>query len=335
MIAFAGSSLVLALVVLWCGQAGAVDISPFYTFNQSPLVQIHGLPPVDNPLLMDTGRVRGMLAADLANNFGLDEGAREKIVLDGESCRLTLGLRYGLVKGVETGIDIPFLIYGGGFLDTAIQGFHRAFGFSQNERDEVPKNRLLFEYQRDNSQVFRVDQDTYGLGDIRLLAGVQLYRDEGPDTGAVALRASLKLPTGDSGKFHGSGSTDFALWLSGNGDYRLGAGHVAVYGGVGGLYMGEGDVLPDLQRQVAGFGTMGIGWSPVEWLAVKFQADAHTPLYMNSKLAELNSEAAQFMFGFTFALPGKLTLDLAVIDDLIYTSASPDVVYHLALRRNF
>lgn len=180
-----------------------------------------------------------------------------------------------------------------------------------------------------------MDHDTYGLGDIRLLAGVQLYRDDGPDTGAVSLRASVKLPTGDSGKFHGSGSTDFALWLSGSGDYRLGAGHVAVYGGVGGLYMGEGDVLPDLQRQVAGFGTMGIGWRPVEWLAVKIQADAHTPLYMNSKLAELNSEAAQFMFGFTFALPGKLTLDLAVIDDLIYTSASPDVVYHLALRRDF
>ncbi len=329
------SSLVLVLVVLCCSQAAAVDIDPFYTFNQSPLIQIHGLPPVDNPVLMDTGRVRGVFAADLANNFGLDEGAGEKIILDGESYRLTLGFRYGLGNGVETGIDIPFLIYAGGFLDTTIQGFHRAFGFSQNGRDEVPDNRLLFEYQRDNGQVFRVDHDTYGLGDIRLLAGVQLYRDKSRYPGVVALRASLKLPTGDSGKLRGSGSTDFALWLSGSGDYPLWSGHVAVYGGVGGLYMGKGDVLSDLQRQVAGFGTMGIGWSPAEWLAIKLQGDAHTPLYMNSRLAEISSGAAQFMFGFTFALPGKLTLDLAVIDDLIYTSASPDVVYHLALRRNF
>jgi hypothetical protein len=73
----------------------------------------------------------------------------------------------------------------------------------------------------------------------------------------------------------------------------------------------------------------------VEWLAMKIQSDAHTPLYMNSKLAEIDSNAAQFMFGFTFALPAEFTLDLAVIDDLIYTSASPDVAYHLALRRNF
>ncbi len=332
---FAGVCLSLVVLLFLSGQAGAVDIYPFYTFNQSPLIQIHGLPPIDNPLLMDKEKLRGMFSTDLANNFGVDEGAREKIVLDGESYRLTLGLRYGLVKAVETGIDIPFLIYGGGFLDTVIQGFHRAFGFSQNGRDKVPRNRLLFEYQRDNGEVFRMDHDNYGLGDIRLLAGVQLYRDEGPDPGAVALRASLKLPTGDSRKFRGSGSTDVALWLSGSGDYRLGSGHAALYGGVGGLYMGKGDVLAGQQRTVAGFGTMGIGWSPADWLAVKIQGDAHTPLYMNSQLVELNSDAAQFMFGFTFALPAKFTMDLAVIDDLIYTSASPDVAYHLALRRNF
>ena len=165
--------LVSCLVVCICSfSAHALEITPFYTRNQNPLVQIYGLPAPDHAVLLPQGKIGSLLVVDVANNFGIDENSREKIVLDGESYRATIGFRYGVAKGIEAGIDIPYVFYSGGFLDSFIQGFHDTFGFNQMGRDAVPKNRLLFEYTRSGVQQLRISHANSGIGDISLLGGV-------------------------------------------------------------------------------------------------------------------------------------------------------------------
>ena len=146
---------------------------------------------------------------------------------------------------------------------------------------------------------------------------------------------SLKLPTGDSSQLHGSGGTDFALWLTGSDQYRLGSGLVGLFGAAGGLAMTTGDVLPQQRRNLAAFGSAGIGWSPVPAFSVTTQANAHTSFYTGSDLAEVDSTSVQLLIGFTVLLPADVLLDLAMAEDLIFTSSSPDVVYTFALRKNF
>jgi hypothetical protein len=313
----------------------AAEIYPVYTQNQSPLVQIYGLPAPESAIVLPPGKIRSLLAVDVASNFGVDQKPNEKIILDGESYRAMIGFRYGLVKGFEAGIDIPYLFYSGGFLDDSIQTFHDTFGFNQGGRKSVPKDRLLFQYTRNGVDQFKITRPNSGIGDIRLLGGMQLYKDESAYPLALALRASLKLPTGYSGELQGSGSTDFALWLAGSDDYKVGSGHVTLYGSVGGLVMSTGDVLPRQQRNLVAFGTAGIGWSPLDWFALKAQANAHTPFYTDSGLVEVNSNALQFIVGTTFVLPAKIQVDFAVSEDLIQPSSSPDVVFQMALRREF
>lgn len=312
----------------------AVEITPFYTQNQSPLVQIFGLPSIGEASVVPRRQVDARLIVDLANNYVNDSNRRESILLDGESTRIALDLRYGIARGFECGVEIPYIILGGGFLDGFIEGYHSTFGFPQGGRDQAPQNRLLYVYQRDGRQRLKIDSSSTGLGDIRLNGGWQLYQGENKPERAVALRTSLKLPTGDSGELHGSGSTDLSVWITAGDDWKLSVGHFTLFGAVGMMGMTDGDILQDQQRNWVGFGGLGAGWSPRSWIAFKVQTNAHTSFYRDSELREVNAVSVQLIVGGTIAFSDKTTLDIGVAEDLIVNTA-PDVVFHFALRRRF
>jgi hypothetical protein len=327
--------LILAALILgYAMQVDGAEITPFYTTNQSPLVQIFGLPPADNATVLPTGKISALLAVDVASNNAKDFSSREDILLDGENYRFTLALRYGIVKGVEAGIDVPYVGQGGGFLDSFIIGWHDFFNLPQGGRKEERRNRLLYTYTKDGQNRLLINDSSFAPGDIRLSGGIQLYHDGTENPRAVALRASLKLPTGDSNELHGSGSADFALWLSASDDYRLPIGHLTLFGAAGGMVMGTGDILRGQQRNVAGFGSLGLGWSPVEWIGFKVETSGHTGFYKDSDLRELSNGALQLIIGGTLAFTPRTSLDIGVSED-IAVNTSPDVAFNLALRQLF
>ncbi|MHB8910310.1 MAG: DUF3187 family protein [Syntrophales bacterium] len=312
----------------------AFDITPFYSTNQSPLIQIYGLPSAGSAIVLPAGGKEFRATLDQASNYVDDQTRRETILLDGETTRLTLGGRYGLSKDVEVGLAIPALVRGGGFLDGFLINYHDLFGFPQGGRDQAPRNRLLYRYSRDGVEKLRIDSSGSGIGDISLTAGYQLYHDANQYPRAVAVRVSLKLPTGDSAALNGSGSTDASVWITASDDYRLPLGHATLYGAGGVMVMTKGDVLPDQQRDYVGFGTIGAGWNPLSWIAFKVQMDAHTPFYRDSDLKALGANAAQLLIGGTLGLSERTTLDIAVSED-IATTTSPDVVFHFNLSTRF
>jgi hypothetical protein len=325
----------LGLGILLCPlDLRAVEITPFYTQNQSPLVQIYGLPPLGDAFLLPACKADARLIVDLANNYISDSNPRESILLDGESTRVTLDFGYGIARGFELGVTIPYLVLSGGFLDGSIDWYHSTFGFPQGGRDQAPRNRLLYEYQRDGKSLLKIDSSSAGLGDISLTGGWQLYQGENKTQRAVALRASLKLPTGDSDQLHGSGSTDFSLWVTASDDWKWDIGHFTLFGAAGMMAMTDGKVLQDQQRNFVGFGGLGAGWSPLAWIAFKIQTDAHTSFYRDSELRELNANSALLTVGGTLAFSGRTTLDIAVSEDIIVNTA-PDVTFHFALRHRF
>lgn len=312
----------------------AFDITPFYSTNHSPLVQVYGLPSAGSAILLPPGGKEFRATLDQASNYVDEATSREAILLDGETTRLTVGGRYGLSKDAELGLAIPALVRGGGFLDGFIINYHDLFGFPQGGRDQAPRNRLLYRYSRDGVEKLKIDSSGSGVGDISLTAGYQLYHDANQYPRAVALRASVKLPTGDSASLNGSGSTDVSVWITASDDYRLSLGHATLYGAGGVMVMSKGDLLPEQQRDYAGFGTIGVGWNPLSWIAFKVQLDAHTPFYRDSDLKALGANAAQLLIGGTLGLSERTTLDIAVSED-IATTTSPDAVFHFTLSTRF
>lgn len=334
-IVIAGAALLGGLMPLPCG-AAPLAITPFYTFNQSPVVQIFGLPPAENAEVLPAGHWSTLLGVDVASNFAHDATTHEQILLDGESCRVTAALRYGVGDRVEAGLDIPWVAHGGGIFDRFIEGWHDFFGLPQGGRKQAPRNRLLYTYSVDGEERLRLDDSNFGLGDIRLTGGLQLYRSGTPSARALALRASIKLPTGSSAKLHGSGSTDFALWLTGSDDFRFPGrwGHLTLFGAAGAMAMTAGDVLRDQQRNLTGFATLGFGWSPRDWIAFKSQLSGHTPFYGGSELRELSGNSLLLLIGGTLAFSDQTTLDIGVSEDII-VDTSPDVTLHLSLSHRF
>jgi hypothetical protein len=312
----------------------AVEITPFYTQNQSPLVQIFGLPSIGDPFLLRPKEAEVSMVLDYASNYVEDSNPQESIVLDGESARITLDARYGIAKRFEVGMALPYVVVSGGFLDGFLIDYHNAFGFPQGGRDQAPRNRLLYQYQRDHRVALQIDRSSQGIGDVQFLGGFQLYESARDPSRAIALRAALKLPTGDSGELHGSGSTDISLWISAGDGYGIAIGRFTLFGAAGIMAMSQGNVLPDQQRHWVGFGSLGGGWSPLRWIAFKVQANGNTPFYTGSELRELADSSVQLTIGGTLAFTRKIMLDVGVTEDLI-VNTSPDVVFHLALRAGF
>ena len=323
--------------LMFCGtvsHAAPLAITPFNAINQSPLVQIFGLPSTGSAAVLGKGRGEFLVSQDIANSMSVDSNSREMIFLDGEGYRTLLSVRHGIGNRCEIGLELPFVGYGGGVFDSFIEGWHQTFGLPNGDRSSYPRNRLLFRYDRDGSRRLLVDNSGFGLGDIRLTGALQLFREETLRPRALALRSSLKIPTGDSGQLRGSGSTDFALWLSASDDYGVALGHVSLFGSAGGMVMSKGDVLPDQQRVVAGFGSLGIGWAPADWIALILQFSGNTPLYQGSTLTELSGASLQLHSGGTLRLAETTFLDIAVSEDIAVNTA-PDVALHLAIRHQF
>ncbi|GFE59999.1 DUF3187 family protein [Geobacter sp. AOG2] len=330
-------SLSLLLLIVMAGPATAADmeITPFRTVNQSPLVQIFGLPAQSEATVAPPGSAIVSLVQDVASDYTISSTPHEQIHLDGESYRWTLAARYGFGGRFDAGLEVPYVLYGGGFLDSFIIGWHDFFGLPQGGRDSAPKNKLSFSYTKDGVQKLKVDHAGSGIGDISLTAGMQLYdaRDnESHDS--LALRASLKLPSGDSNALRGSGSTDVALSLCGSMNNFTEWGSLGVFGSMGGMVMSDGDILRDQQQNFVGFGTAGLGWGPEPWISFKFQLNGHTAFYRGSSLDELSKPSLMLVSGGALRLPGDYRLDIGVSEDVAVATA-PDVAFHLGVSKQF
>lgn len=328
------SKLVLLFFLLCsAGVASAADmeITPFSTFNQSPLVQIYGLPHDTGADIVPPGAFRISMNQDLSSNYTVSSSTREQITLDGETYRMTFAARYGIAPNLEAGIEIPYVIQGGGFLDSFVIDWHNTFGLPQGGRASAPKDRLFYSYRKDGIQKLLIDRSGSGIGDIALTGGFSLYDVHGD---RLAIKGAVKLPAGDSSYLLGSGSTDFMLQLCGSMISYSEWGSLGLYGSVGGIAMSRSDVLRDQHNPLAGVATLGFGWGPASWISFKAQLNSNTPLYHDSTLAEVSKSPFLLVFGGALRFPGEYLLDIGVAEDVAVATA-PDVSFHLGLSKRF
>ncbi|HEY3309278.1 MAG TPA: DUF3187 family protein [Desulfuromonadaceae bacterium] len=331
---------VSAIVLLMClggmvGAAAGMEITPFRTVNQSPLIRIFGMPAESEATVVPKGHFSASLVQDVASNYTVSKNAREQISLDGESYRWTLAGRYGFGNRYEMGIEIPYLLEGGGFLDSFIVDWHNTFSLPQGGRDSAPKNRLNYSYRKDGIQKLDMHRAGSGIGDISLTGAIKLYDQQDKDShDSLALRAAIKLPTGDTSSLRGSGSLDTSLSLCGSMNNFTEWGALGVFGSLGGMALTDGKVLADQQQHLVGFGTLGIGWGPADWISFKFQLNGNTAFYRGSSLAELSKASVVLVSGGALRLPGNYRLDIGVSEDVMVATA-PDVAFHLGLSRQF
>lgn len=305
---------------------------PFSVRNQNPFVLVHGLPAAASSQLLPPGGSSLQLQIDITNQSKTSQTPSESIILDGEIYRTALIYKRGIAGGWQFGLELPLIGHHSGYMDNFIEDWHDTFGLTNSDRESWPKNRLLIRYSDGGETQAELTESTNGVGDLQLHLSRSIM--EVADGGAWSMHASLKLPSGDADRFLGSGATDLALWFNGSAPGLIGPWRVGGYLHAGMLLLGEGDLLPERQRDSVWFGGAGLHWQPWSWVMLKAQLDAHGAFY-DSQLDQLGKRSVMLTVGGSLPLQqGAGAIDLAIGENLA-TDAVPDFMINLAYRRHF
>jgi hypothetical protein len=316
-------------LVLPVADASPADDGLFATTDQNPFIQVYSLPSPALYAAPGHGRWSWRFQFDLANGAieeQLASGAR--VTLDGETYRSIFALSHGLSDRLTAGLTVPYVAHSGGFLDSFVRSWHDTFGLTNSRRDDFEDELLDYGYAEGTVDQFRITGRSRGIGDVRLTLDWHLG-GSGPRR-QLALRGGLKLPTGSSEHLHGSGSTDVSMQLLGTDGATLAAWDTTLAWMVGGLWLGDGEVLDGLQRDLVALGSIGVSRPLWRSLAVRLQLDGHTSFY-DTDLRPLGSSGVQLTFGGSIALANGSRIDIAMIENL-FTDTTPDLVFHLAWR---
>ena len=303
------------------GDDPAFDAFPLRSHN--PFLQVYGLPPFATHELVAPGGVEYSIAFDIANDMDDADRLGEVLVIDAELRTLNLSMRRRVSERLEVGLDVPYLSYSGGFLDRVIYDFHDLVGLSNSTRDG-PNDQFRLLLEKNGATLFDATEASAGIGDLQVSAALKL--------GKATLRASVKAPTGDPDKLTGSGAVDVAAGLYAGGTTTLFDRRLSYSGFAGVLALGDGDVLPTLQKSTVPYAGLAFRWQATGRLALATQVYAQGP-YLDAALDELGGNTFQLAFGGDFLFPSqRLLLRFAIAED-IAAAAAPDFAAHLSVRR--
>lgn len=296
--------------------------------NHNPFLQIFGLPPLQSATVTPADKTNFEVSLDLANNADFGDTDNESLFIDGESYFVNVSLRRRMKDWLELGVDVPYVAHNGGFMDSAIKSWHDAFGMSNTKR-RGPDDELLFFYQQQGTALYELSSSTTGIGDIQLTAAIP-FREAAEDGYALAVRTSLKLPTGDDVELRGSGAADLAAGLYVANSATLFNRPLGLSAFAGAILLGDGDVLGDIQESAVPFGGVAASWQVTErfWMTTQLQVQG---AYFDSDIEELGGSTIQLGVGLAYRLrESKRCLMFAVVED-IQADATTDFALHFSM----
>lgn len=305
----------------------AAQAEPFLTRNQNPLLALYGLPsPLPSRLPSAGG---GRVAAVI--NWGNTENevfpADGNYTLDAETFELRLHFDHALGERFAVHVELPWRQVSGGSLDGFIDDWHGVFGLPGGSRRRLPEDQLLIEFEQGGSTLLRVDESTSGIGDIPIAFGYQL---RATDRDALAAWLTVKVPTGSADDLTGSGAVDVAATLAGQARLHE---RWQLFGQASVVWLGEGDLLPELQESFAWTLMGGLSWNAWRALDLTAQVEANSRLYDGIE-SEVDGEAIVLTFGGSWRTAGDWRFDVGVSEDL-QAGASPDIVFNFAVVRAY
>jgi hypothetical protein len=300
---------------------------PLHDGDNGPLAGLFGWPvsTEGSRLTVAGANAWGFFASASSHSVQEMRGA-ESLLLDGETRRVRIDYRRGFSERLELGAELAWVWHESGSLDSLISGWHDFFGLPQGNRDNAPVDRLLFHYLAPGSDPIELGQNVNGFGDLRIGAAWLLQRNS---RSSIALRTSIKLPTGDSDFLLGSGGTDLTFGVVGDaarlwnidslqGHYRLHA-----------IRLGRSDVLTNRTRRMVGQLSGGLGYSVSRKLEIMVQSTWRSAAF-DAEVAPLGDWSMSLTFGAIFKTDSGLRVSVAVGED-IRVESTPDVTFLLGL----
>jgi len=313
-----------ALFVLF---ATAAHAEPFLTRNQNPLLALYGLPSPLPARLPPAGGGRVAGVVNWGNTEKEDSSADAGYTLDAETLEFRLHFERGFGQRFAVRAELPWRRVSGGSLDGFIDDWHGAFGLPGGSRRRLPEDQLLIEFERRGTTLLGIDESTSGIGDVPVALGYQLRATE---RSALSAWLTVKAPTGSADDLTGSGAVDVAATLAGQTQLHE---RWRLFGQAGVAWLGDGDLLPELQESFAWTLMGGLTWSAWRALDLTAQVEANSRLY-DGLDSEFDGDAVVLTLGGSWRTAGGWRYDVGVSEDL-QAGASPDIVFIFTVARGY
>ena len=310
---------IAAAALIACSSAARAD-EFFPVRDENPLVRGFYLPLPTDGRLSDGADLSATLS--ISNTLNVENRGQESLLVDGESHTLRLSFEDALYQSWRYRVTLPIINDSGGFLDSAIDRWHRWFGFNPGNRPFYPINQLVYSYSGRGSVDLTEPQTS--LGDISGELGFYPIDDEHR---TVSLWAGLEAPTGSVAKLTGDGAWDGAVWA--HGAWRWPTWQVAAELGAAQPF---GDQIfagaahrTSLFARFAATRSLGPAWS------LRAQLDGQTGRVEDSELRFLGP-SLQLTVGAIHRIGKAWRIEFGFAEDAAVNTA-PDITFFLGIRR--
>ncbi len=327
----AATVLCLCVLPLWAEDAEPegwdvnVGLGPLALREQFLLSQTHLTLTPQDPRPTDRGHWRVGMTLDWANTFGRKNTT---YLVDGETVTTVPYLRYGVLEGLEVGLDVPIHWRGGGAMDGFIQDFHDAFGVSQNGREKLPDDDFNVFVNDREGNFYSLDDEGWGLGNVGASAKLTLAQGD-EHMPALAIQALVTAPTGDQGRGFSQGGWDGGVLASVSKGF---CGKLYLYGNAGLTAYSNDSQGPLELASTRGFFMMAAEYRFTPSCSLVFQTSVTSPYFDEEHLSEWTWIAG---LGPKFQLGERCKVEVGLLENYGGYDFSADFGVHFGFEVGF
>jgi hypothetical protein len=248
----------------------------------------------------------------------------EAYLVDLELGLLDIALQYNLaehwgVYGVFSAVH-----YGGGFLDGAIESFHKTFGFESFGRPAVSRNEVNVILDLKRTSLVQPQLPENGILDPTF--GVRYSTARNGEPWNLVVEGAVKVPYAGDRPFLSTGHADLGLQVS---LQRFWERH-ALYASVAGVHTKATDVTPGYSREFIPTGILGYEyqWTSRTNLIVQGYASRSVFTRNDTDLDDLLKPKYLASVGVRYRFDGSV-LTFAVTENLGDYNNTPDIGFQL------
>jgi hypothetical protein len=278
---------------------------------------------------LESRTTREPLDLDELRAIRADRSGDGLFYIDGEHSRWALATRRGIGHGLQVELVIPVIHFGGGRLDSTIEGFHDTFSFGQAGRLGVPRDAFTAYVRTGDRETYLNGDQGTALGDAILGVRYDLRQNVPANSFVLALETLVKLPTGDVDGLVSSGSADVGMQLIGAKYFRGSCLHFSV----GAAYLGPHRLLGlDAQTIVSGM----IAWEFAVGSSTTalIQATVSQSPFREVQSGEIAATSTQLTAGMKHSL-GSSVLFFGLTENVANFNNTSDIGLHIGVTRGF
>lgn len=292
---------------------------PLQVKNQYPIF-IHA----DQPYLEKASMENALsFSVSHSSTYTVQNSGNWAINLDMEITEINLRYKRIISNTAEFDMDVPVIVFSGGFMDGFLESYHDTFGFPDYGRSNRPHNEFLYEVRRNNRLVVEGETGT-GLGDIRISLKKPVISSNGFN---LSVKGDVELPSGRAKKGYGNGNVDMGISVLAD---KSVSDAVMTYWNFGAVFPGDVKGIETINLDNFIFGGAGLEAALNENFSLLVQVQGQSSIYPETDLLAVDRDAYLLAVGGRF-YEGNGSLEFSLTED-INASGAPDFIINITYK---